>query len=201
MTPASRRHLHTAVVAAGFLPAIALAAGFWLDRLGANPVEELTHETGEWALRLLLGSLAITPLRRLLGWSALAPYRRTLGLFAFFYASLHLAIYVCLDLGFDLEILAEDLIERTYITAGFTAYCMLFALAVTSTRAAQRRLGRRWIHLHRLAYAAGVCAVVHFLWLVKADLREPLVYAAALATLLGLRAWWAQPSHSASPSG
>jgi sulfoxide reductase heme-binding subunit YedZ len=192
VTPATRRHLHTAVAVAGFLPAVVLAGAFFRDRLGANPVEELTHETGEWALRLLLASLSVTPLRRAFGWSVLAPYRRTLGLLAFFYASLHLAIYASLDLGFDVEALTEDLVERTYITVGFSAYCMLFALAVTSARKAQRRLGRRWVQLHRLAYAAGVFAVIHFLWLVKADRREPLLYGAFLVGLLGVRAWWAQ---------
>jgi len=154
----------------------------------ADPVEDITHLTGEWALRLLLASLAVTPLRRLFGWRGLAPFRRTLGLLAFGYALLHFATYVALDLGFDFAALAEDVGERLYITAGFAAFLLLLPLAITSTRGWQRRLGRRWLKLHRVVYAAGALAVLHFIWLVKADLREPLIYAALLAALLGARA-------------
>jgi sulfoxide reductase heme-binding subunit YedZ len=156
--------------------------------LGPEPIDTLTHTTGLWALRFLLLSLAVTPLRRGLGWTALAPWRRTFGLLAFGYACLHVATYVALDWGFDWAAIAEDVAERPYVTAGFTAFACLLPLAATSTRAALRRLGgRRWLRLHRLAYVAGAAAVVHFLWLVKADLREPASYAAALALLLGLR--------------
>jgi sulfoxide reductase heme-binding subunit YedZ len=132
--------------------------------------------------------LAVTPLRRLLGWPALAPWRRTFGLVSFGYACLHVATYVALDWGFDWAAIGEDVAERPYVTAGFAAFACLLPLAATSTRAAVRRLGaRRWLRLHRLAYAAGIAAAVHFLWLVKADLREPGLYAGALALLLGLR--------------
>jgi sulfoxide reductase heme-binding subunit YedZ len=134
-------------------------------------------------------TLAITPARRLLGWSRLAPLRRTLGLTAFAYACLHLLTYLVLEHFFDWRSIAEDVLERRYVTAGFAAFLCLVPLAVTSTDAMVRRLGRRWNALHRLVYAAAALGVVHFLWLVKADLREPLVYAALLTGLLGQRAW------------
>ncbi len=182
----------------GFAPAAGLVVAFLHDGLGANPVEKITHETGEWALRFLFLSLSVTPVRRLTGWRMLLQERRTLGLFAFFYASLHLAIYVGLDLGFAWSFLGEDILERPYITVGFATFLVLLALAATSTRAAARRLGRRWKTLHRAVYLAGIGAVVHFLWLVKADTREPLVYAGVLALLLGSRAFWALQRRSRS---
>lgn len=156
--------------------------------LGAEPVETLTHATGIWALRLLLASLAVTPLRRTLSLAALAPLRRSLGLAAFGYACLHVAVYLALDWAFDWRAVAEDVAERPYVSAGAAAFACLLALAATSGRGAKRRLGgARWRRLHRLAYAAAAAAVVHFLWLVKADLREPLAYAAALGLLLVAR--------------
>ena len=156
--------------------------------LGANPVETLIHHFGEWALRLMLVTLAVTPIRRLAGWNQLVRLRRMLGLFAFFYAVLHLATYVVLDRSLSLEEILEDLTERPYIMVGFAAFVLLVPLAATSTNAMVRRLGgRRWRRLHRLAYVAAVGGVVHFWWLVKADVREPLVYAAVLALLLVLR--------------
>jgi methionine sulfoxide reductase heme-binding subunit len=180
-------HLYQAgVVTVALVPALLLAHGLATDTLGPDPVEELTHGTGDWALRLLLAALAITPLRRL-GLRALAPFRRTLGLLAFTYASLHLLVYLLLDQGLAFEFIWEDIVERPYITAGFAAFLCLVPLAITSTRAWIRRLGRRWIALHRLAYVAAVAAIVHFLWLVKADLREPLVHAALLAALFAVR--------------
>jgi sulfoxide reductase heme-binding subunit YedZ len=190
MTRARRRLVHGAIVALALLPLAALAVRGVRGELGANPVETVTHETGQMTLRLLLATLAVTPLRRILGRPGLAPYRRTLGLLAFAWACLHFSTYVALDLTFDFGAVAEDVAKRPYITVGFSAFCLLIPLAATSTRAMLRRLGRRWATLHRLAYVAGVLGVVHFLWLVKADLREPLVYAAVLAVLLGLRLWW-----------
>ena len=190
MTPARRRWVHGALVALGLAPLGALVVGALRGELGANPVETVTHVTGEWTLRLLLATLAVTPLRRLLGRPGLAPYRRTLGLLAFTYACLHLATYVALDLTFDLGAVAEDVAKRPYITVGFTAFCLLVPLAATSTRAMVRRLGRRWVTLHRLVYVAAALGIVHFLWLVKADLRAPLAHGAVLALLLGLRLWW-----------
>jgi sulfoxide reductase heme-binding subunit YedZ len=191
--PARRRVVHGIVVACGLLPFVALVAGALLSRLGANPVEAITHVTGEWALRFLVATLVVTPLRRLSRWRFLAPYRRTLGLLCFFYATLHFATYLILDLGLDPGILVEDVLERPYVTAGFTALVLLVPLAATSTRGMTRRLGRHWKTLHRLVYPAAICAVVHFLWLVKADLREPLVYASVLGVLLAVRLlWWAR---------
>jgi methionine sulfoxide reductase heme-binding subunit len=176
------------VVATGLLPAAWLAVRAARGRLGAEPIETLTHFTGDWALRLLLASLAVTPARRLLGAPALAPYRRSLGLLAFFYACLHLAVYLFLDQGLDARAILEDVAKRPYVTAGLTAFLCLAPLAATSTRGTMRRLGRRaWLRLHRLAYVAAAAAVVHFLWLVKADLREPLIYAGVLAALLAAR--------------
>jgi sulfoxide reductase heme-binding subunit YedZ len=203
------RWIHAAVVAVVSLPAAALAIGFLRGALGPDPIEELTHETGAWALRFLLASLAVTPARRLLGLPGLAPYRRTLGLAAFGYAFLHVATYAALDWFFDWAEIWEDVAERPYVTAGFAAFVALVPLAVTSTRAAMRRLGGpRWRRLHRLAYLAAGLAVVHFLWLVKKDLREPAIYAGLLAVLLlaravpdgGLRSWLRRASYrTASP--
>lgn len=159
------------------------------DALGADPVTEIEHRTGLWALRLLLLTLAVTPLRQLAGLPVLLRFRRMLGLYAFLYASLHLAAYLVLDLrGYWTQIF-EEILERPYITAGFTAWLLLIPLAVTSTRGWMRRLGHRWGQLHRLVYAIGVLAVLHFWWLVKSDLREPLFYAGLLAALLGWRLW------------
>jgi sulfoxide reductase heme-binding subunit YedZ len=186
-TPRARRIAHLALIALGLLPLAALAFGAARGALGANPVETLTHETGQWALRLLLATLAITPLRRFAGWAFVAPFRRSLGLLAFGYAVLHFATFLALDLGLDLSALGEEVAERPYVALGFTAFVLLTPLAVTSTRGWQRRLGRRWVALHRLVYLAAGCAVLHFLWLVKADLAEPLAYAAVLAALLALR--------------
>ena len=170
------------------LPLAALLATALTRGLGANPVEALTHHTGDWALRLLLVTLAVSPLRALTGWSWLLRVRRMLGLFAFFYASLHLLIYVWLDRQLALGDIVEDVLERPYVTLGFGAYVLLLPLALTSTNAMIRRLGaRRWRLLHRAVYAAAALAVAHFLWLVKADLREPLIYAGVLALLLALR--------------
>ena len=179
------RAVHAAVLAAAALPAAALALRGAQGRLGADPIETLTHETGDWALRFLLLSLAITPARRWLGAAALAPYRRSFGLVAFGYACLHVLTYLALDWFFDWGAILEDVAERPYVTAGFSAFLCLVPLAATSTRGALRRLGgRRWVRLHRLVYVAAGAAVVHFLWLVKADLAEPLLYAAVLGALL-----------------
>ena len=186
-TRRARQSAHLVLIALGLLPVAALAAGAARGALGANPVETITHETGQWALRLLLATLAITPLRRLSGWAFLAPWRRSLGLLAFGYATLHFATFLALDLGFDLSALGEEVAERPYVTLGFGAFVLLVPLALTSTRGWQRRLGRRWLALHRVVYAAAACAVLHFAWLVKADLAEPLAYAAVLAGLLAAR--------------
>jgi sulfoxide reductase heme-binding subunit YedZ len=179
-----RRWLLHGLRALALVPLAALAVRAATDSLGAEPVETLLHETGQWALRLLLASLAITPARRWLGLAALAPLRRSFGLLAVLYAGLHFGIYLVLEVGLAPALLVEDVTERPYVSAGFGALLLLLPLALTSTRGWQRRLGRRWVRLHRLVYPAAALAVLHFLWLVKADLREPLVHAAVLAALL-----------------
>ena len=155
--------------------------------LGAAPVAELVHRLGLWALRFLMLTLALPPLRPRIHKPVLLRFRRMLGLYAFFYATLHLTAYLVLDLrGYWAQIF-EEIAKRPYITVGFTAWLLLVPLAITSTQAAIRRLGRNWARLHRLVYAVGVLAVLHFWWLVKSDVREPALYAAILATLLGWR--------------
>ena len=161
-----------------------------LDRLGANPVEALSHLTGDWALRTLLLCLAVTPARRWLGLARLAPYRRTLGLVAYTYAVCHVAVYLVFDLGLDLSALLDDVRLRPYLTVGFLAFMALTPLALTSTRGWRKRLRRRWIALHRLVYLAAGLALVHFAWQVKADFQEPAGYAAILALLLVARCPW-----------
>ncbi len=190
------------VFVACLVPFLALLWGIFNQDLGANPVEHLTHRTGDWTLRFLLLTLAATPLRRLTGWSWPLRLRRMLGLFAFFYACLHFSIYAVLDLGLDAAFVAEDVLERPYITVGFTALVMLVPLAATSTKGMMRRLGRRWKQLHRLVYVIAALGVLHFAWSVKADLREPLLYAAILALLLGARVWHVlQRRQAAAPVG
>lgn len=155
--------------------------------LGANPIEAVTLFTGRWALRFLLVTLGITPVRRLTGWHRLIGFRRMLGLFAFFYATLHFTIYLAIDQFFDWETIVEDVTKRPFITAGFAAFVLLIPLAVTSTQGWIRRLGRRWQQIHRLIYVSGTLAVVHFIWKVKSDLRDPLFYATILAMLFAVR--------------
>jgi sulfoxide reductase heme-binding subunit YedZ len=185
--PRSRRRLKVIAAALTGVPLACLGVAGFCDELGANPIEEITHVTGNWTLRFLLASLAITPVRRAFDLPALAPLRRTFGLAAFSYATLHALTYVGLDQGFDWKLLIEDVSEHRFVTAGFGAWCCLLLLALTSTRRAMRRLGRRWRQLHRLSYAAGVLGVVHYAWLVKADLLPPLAHAAVLAGLLAAR--------------
>ncbi|NOX91045.1 MAG: sulfoxide reductase heme-binding subunit YedZ [Gammaproteobacteria bacterium] len=173
-----------------------IQAGF-TDQLGANPIEEITHRTGDWTLRLLLITLAATPLRRLFGWGWPLRVRRMLGLFTFFYACLHLLTYLVLDQFFDWEDILKDIIKRPYITIGFGAFVLLVPLAVTSTNAMMRRLGKRWGQLHQLIYVIAVFGILHYLWLVKADYLLPLIHAAILLTLLLVRAWYQRQSLSA----
>ena len=169
-----------------------LAASLWqaLSGQAVNPVETLTRDSGSWALNLLLAGLAITPLRRLGAPGWLLRLRRMLGLYAFFYASVHLLIYLWLDQLFDWAAIVQDIIKRPFITVGMAAFALLLPLAITSTDGWLRRLKRRWGQLHRLVYPLALLAVLHYLWLVKRDLTEPLLYATVLAVLLGLRLWW-----------
>jgi sulfoxide reductase heme-binding subunit YedZ len=147
----------------------------------------VTNVTGLWGLRFLLLTLAISPLRRVSGWNWLQRFRRMLGLFVFFYISLHFLTWVWLDQQLDWSKIAADIVKRPYVTLGFTAWLLLVPLAATSTRGMMRRLGRRWQRLHRLVYVAGVLGVLHFIWLVKADLLQPLIYASLLLILLAVR--------------
>ena len=159
------------------------------NALGADPVAEIEHRLGLWALRFLMITLAITPLRQITGWNVLVRFRRMLGLYAFAYATLHFAAYLGLDLrGYWIQIF-EDIAKRPYITVGFIAWLLLVPLAVTSTIGWIKRLGRNWARLHSLVYAVAVLAVLHFWWLVKSDIREPALYAGIAALLLGWRAW------------
>lgn len=165
-------------------PAAELAHGAWAGTLGVNPLETLTRGTGEWALRLLLATLAVTSLIRLTGRPELLRLRRMLGLFAFFYACLHLGTYLWFDKFFDWAEVWLDIRDRPFITAGITAFALLAPLAATSTRGMQRRLGRAWNRLHRLVYAAAGAGVLHYFWLVKADYFEPALYGAVFLLLM-----------------
>ena len=183
--------LKAAVFVAALAPAAALVVGFYQSDLTANPIEYITHQTGTWALAFLVISLTITPLRRLTGWNPLIRLRRMLGLFSFFYATLHMLTWVWLLNLFELSLMVEDVVERPFVTVGMAAFLILLALALTSNGMAIRRLGRRWGTLHRLAYLAAIFGVLHFWWLVKADITEPLRWGVAVAALLGIRVYWA----------
>jgi methionine sulfoxide reductase heme-binding subunit len=160
--------------------------------LGANPIEVITHATGDWTMRFLLITLAITPLRKLLGVPSLIRFRRMLGLYAFFYGSLHFMTWLWLDKFFDWHEMVADVLKRRFITVGMLGLLLLVPLAATSTAGWIRRLGgKNWQRLHRLIYVTALCGVIHYIWLVKADLRKPLQYAAILGVLLLYRvgAW------------
>lgn len=159
------------------------------SNLGANPVETLTRSTGDWTFRLLLITLCMTPLRRITGWPAWLRVRRMLGLFAFFYACLHFGMYV-LDQYLNVETIIEDIVKRPYITVGFTAFIMLWPLAITSNRYMMRRLGRRWQQLHKLVYAIAMLGLLHYIWLIKSDYAEAAVYAVVLIILLAARLYY-----------
>lgn len=169
-------------------PLGALGARAVQGRLTANPIEFITHTTGDWTLRFLVITLAVTPLRKILGQPQLIRFRRMLGLFAFFYACLHFTTYIFLDKFFDLSEMWKDVAKRKFITVGFTAFLLLIPLAITSTAGWIRRLGgRRWHKLHRAIYISAVAGVIHYYWLVKSDVRKPLEYAAMVGVLLAWR--------------
>lgn len=171
------------------IPLVSLLWNAFQGQLGANPIEKVTHITGEWALRFLLLTLFVTPARKLMGWKFLQRLRRMLGLYAFFYACLHFLTYLVLDQFFDFDEIIKDILKRPYITVGFAAFVLLIPLAVTSTNTMMKRLGRHWKVIHQLIYVIGVLAVLHFLWLVKADNLQPLVYAFILLLLYVARVW------------
>lgn len=167
----------------------------WGTGLGANPIEVITHATGDWTMRFLLITLAITPLRKLTHQPWLVRYRRMLGLFAFFYGVLHFTTYIWLDKFFDVHAMLADIAKRRFITVGFLGFVLMIPLALTSTRGWIRRLGgKRWQALHRLIYVSAIAGVIHYIWLVKADLTKPLQYGAILAVLLAYRlVEWLRP--------
>jgi sulfoxide reductase heme-binding subunit YedZ len=177
-----------AVFLLALIPLLNLGISAYLDNLGANPIEKITRSTGYWTLTLLLISLTISPLRRFTEWNWLMRLRRMLGLFVFFYASLHFLTYLVLDQFFDWVSISNDIVKRPYITVGFPAFILLIPLAVTSNNRMIKLLGgKRWLLLHRLTYIIAVGGVVHYWWLVKKDLTNPLTFAVLLGLLLGIR--------------
>ena len=195
---------------ASLVPAGWLAWAAFTGNLSPDPLADITHGTGDWTLRFLCVTLAVTPLRRITGWNGVIRFRRMAGLFAFFYGTMHFLIYVIADrfaglvdfpagmvswdtAGRLLASIWDDIFKRPFITVGFTALTLMLPLALTSTAWSIRRLGgKRWQALHRLVYASAVLGVVHYWWLVKADIRRPVTYAAIVAVLLGFRAYWAR---------
>jgi methionine sulfoxide reductase heme-binding subunit len=183
-----QRYLKPVLFFACLVPLSLLAWRGFHSELGANPIEAITHSTGDWTLIFLLSTLSITPLRKLTRQYWLITWRRMLGLFAFFYGSLHLMTYVWLDKFFDVHEMLKDIAKRKFITAGMTAFVLMIPLAVTSTKWAIRKMGgKRWQMLHRLIYFSASAGVIHYIWLVKADLKKPLEYAAVLSALLAYR--------------
>jgi methionine sulfoxide reductase heme-binding subunit len=183
------------VFLACLIPLALLGWKAYSSALGANPIEVITHATGDWTLRFLLITLAVTPIRKLTGQLWLIRYRRMFGLFAFFYGTLHFLTYIWLDKFFNLHEMLHDVAKRKFITVGFTGFVLLIPLAVTSTKGWIRRLGgKRWQALHRLIYFSAIAGVIHYWWLVKADIHLPFEYGVVLAVLLGYRiAVWAGP--------
>ena len=197
--------LKPAVFAAALAPFVWLAWSLYTGNVGADPLNEITDETGVWTLRFLCVTLLVSPARRATGWNAAIRFRRMLGLFAFFYGTVHVAIFVLFDrlaLGFPLlsdpmslrefvTSVGGEIVKRPYITVGFTSWVCMLLLALTSTAGMIRRIGgKRWQALHRLVYLAATTGVLHYWWLVKADVRRPQAYALAVTVLLGARIWW-----------
>lgn len=183
------RYVKPIVFICCLIPLVMLVWDGFHDALGANPIEKITHRTGDWALRFLLITLSVTPLRILFGWRVLMRLRRMFGLFAFFYVCLHFSTYLVFDHFFDIDEIVKDIIKRPYVTVGFLAFVMLIPLALTSTNKKMKQLGKNWKRLHQLVYVIAVCGILHYLWLVKADLLQPLIHAAILVVLLGVRVW------------
>ena len=183
-----RRFIRPALWLLVIVPAFVLAAQLLLDQLGAEPIEELEHASGKWALRFLAASLAVTPIMRMTGWGWMLAQRRFLGLATFFWALGHLSVYIVLDQFFDWSAIGDDILKRLYITLGMLAFVLMIPLALTSTKAAIRKLGgKRWNLLHRLVYVSAIAGCIHFLWAVKKDLVEPMIYIAVFVVLFALR--------------
>ena len=168
-------------------PFVWLLSKVFQNDLGPDPAQALSIETGEWTLRFLLLTLAITPFRQIFRMAEIARLRRMIGLFTFFYASIHFLSWMAFILGFRWLAIAEELVERPYITVGFLAYVILFLLGVTSTNSMVRRLGKNWKRLHKFVYAASILAIVHLLWILRTDVTEAVIYGVLLAILLGYR--------------
>jgi sulfoxide reductase heme-binding subunit YedZ len=194
VTRRGRVALKVVVWGACLAPLALLVYRAWNDDLGANPISFITNTLGDWTIRILLASLAMTPLRIVFGLSWPITLRRLLGLFAFFYVCLHFSVWIVLDFFFDWPRMWADIVKRPYITIGMAALLSLIPLAATSTTGMIRRLGaRNWTRLHRLAYVAAVCGVLHYTWLAKVGVKDPYWYATALVILLGVRVWeWAR---------
>ena len=183
------RWIKVAAFVASLAPIFWLCWRAWNQDLTANPIEFITRYTGDWTIRFLVLTLAVTPLRKVLGLPDLIRFRRMIGLYAFFYGTLHFVTYIWLDKFFDLAEMLKDVEKRRFITMGFTAFLLMAPLAVTSTRGWIRRMGgKRWQLLHRLVYASGIAGVVHYYWLVKSDIRLPAMYASMVGVLLVYRA-------------
>ncbi len=192
--------LKVAVFFAALIPLGLLGLKAYQGNLGANPIEVITHSTGDWTIRFLLITLSITPLRRITGWQGWIRFRRMLGLFAFFYGLLHLTTWLWLDKFFDVHEMIADIYKRRFITVGMAALLLMMPLALTSTKGWIRRLGKRWTKLHRLIYVSAILGVIHYWWLVKADISKPAQYAAILAVLLGIRVVIAVRKRSQAPA-
>lgn len=185
-----RHLLKPALFVSGLVPAALLTWGALMGELSANPIKDITEETGIWTLRFLVITLSATPLRKITGWARVARFRRMLGLFAFFYGFLHFTTYIYLDQFFAWEEILKDVAKRPFITVGFTAFVLMIPLALTSPNRVVKWIGgKRWKALHRLVYAVATAGVIHYLWLVKADTSRPLRYGAVVSVLLMYRLW------------
>ena len=190
LSPSIISRVKAALFAVALLPLVRLLVLGIADDLGANPIEFVIRSNGTWALTFLLLTLSITPLRKLTGANWLVQLRRMLGLYAFFYAALHLTAYVWLDQWFDWQAIGKDIVKHPFILAGFSSFVLLIPLAATSTNAMMKRLKKNWQKLHTLVYPIALLAVLHYFWLVKKDITQPLIYAGVLMVLLGVRVQW-----------
>ncbi len=196
--PFVRRWMHWLLWALVTVPVLALVAMYPLGMLGANPIREAEHFTGEWALRLLACSLAVSPIIKLTRWGFLITERRFLGLAAFYWTILHLSMYIGLDMYFDVHDIVEDVTKHLYITVGMLGFLLMVPLAITSTKGWIRRMGgKKWNALHRLVFVSAIAGCVHYIWGVKKDVEEPIMYAAVFVVLFAFRIFWRRGSTGA----